>query len=893
MALDRIFDLPGIATRRRKEDVITLAHRARDARQWELAADFYKEALDRDPRSPPIWVQYGHALKEWGELRDREKLAQAETAYRRALRLDPAAADTYLQLGHVLKLQGRIEEAKSSYLRAYAMDPSLADPFEELGGLGWSASQLSEMQRLAEQRPPKRGSLSPLKFPELPNTPERERLNNFLEGEFGDEEARRIPPYFSIIKALGIKEESQGPSRQEIIASLVYRMRRLSCAAMDSRPIEASIIIPAFEHVEYTIACVISLLEHKCSTRYEVIIGNDVSSDETRDVFEAVGGVVRCITHEANQGFLGNCNLLTKHANGKYVVLLNNDTLILDDWLDEILAPFARFNQVGLVGSKLLMDDGCLQEAGGIIWRDGSGCNFGRGENPHLPQYNYVKEVDYVSGASIVLPKSVWDEIGGFDERYVPAYYEDTDLAFQIRARGLRTLYSPRSQVIHHEGVSHGTDVGVGIKTYQAENQAKFSAKWQAALSTEHHVNGLDLFLSRDRSSNRKHMLVVDRYVPQFDCDAGSRMMYHYLKMFVDAGYQISFWPNNLYYDRRYSRTLQDFGIEVLYELEFIDQLSVLGRFSNWIRQNGKYLDYAVLSRGSVCANYINAIADNSTAKILYFGHDLTFPSLEQAYAVTGRAESLEAIEQVWRPAETRMWEKSDVIYYPAQHEVDWVAQHTPGKQVRSLPVHVYPDKEIRAARARLAHGSTNCPKVLFVGGFDHRPNRDAISWFVQEILPIVKRRIPNIVTIAAGSNPPRDITRLASEDIVVTGYISDPVLEWFYMTTNLVIAPLRFGGGMKGKIIEAIRFGLPVVTTTCGAEGFVGAKDFLEIADTAAAFANSIIRIWRDPRRTRKRVLRGLDYCEHQFAYGAVSRRLAADLPELRNLDEGRGLFK
>jgi glycosyltransferase involved in cell wall biosynthesis len=392
-------------------------------------------------------------------------------------------------------------------------------------------------------------------------------------------------------------------------------------------------------------------------------------------------------------------------------------------------------------------------------------------------------------------------------------------------------------------------------------------------------------------------MLVIDRYVPQFDRDAGSRMMYHYLKMFVDAGFQISFWPNNLYYDRQYTRTLQDFGIEVLYELEFEeilrDQLSVLGRFSDWIRQNGEYLDYAVLSRGSVCTNYINDIAQYSAAKILYFGHDLTFPSLQQAYAVTGRAERLEAIEQDWRPAETRMWEKSDVIYYPAQYEIDWVAQHVPGKHVRSLPVYVYPDKEIQAARARVARGSTNCPKVLFVGGFDHAPNGDAISWFVREILPIVKRRIPEIVTIAAGSNPPREVTNLASEDVVVTGYISDPVLEWFYMTTNLVIAPLRFGGGMKGKIIEATRFGVPVVTTTCGAEGFAGAKDFLEIADTAEAFADSIIRVLRDPRRTRKRVLRGLDYFEHEFGYGAVSRRLAADIPELRNLDEGRGLLK
>jgi lipopolysaccharide biosynthesis protein/tetratricopeptide (TPR) repeat protein len=149
MALNRIFDMPRLGRRRQKEEAVTLADRARDARQWELAAALYREALDRDPRNPPIWVQYGHALKEWGELRDPDKLIQAETAYRRALSLDPAVADTYLQLGHVLKLQGRTEEAKPAYLRAFAFDSSLADSSFELIQSGWSDGHFSELRRMA------------------------------------------------------------------------------------------------------------------------------------------------------------------------------------------------------------------------------------------------------------------------------------------------------------------------------------------------------------------------------------------------------------------------------------------------------------------------------------------------------------------------------------------------------------------------------------------------------------------------------------------------------------------------------------------------------------------------------------------------------------------------
>ena len=131
----------------------------------------------------------------------------------------------------------------------------------------------------------------------------------------------------------------------------------------------------------------------------------------TAAVFGAIGGVVRCLTQEANQGFIGNCNLAAREARGRHIVLLNNDTFVLEGWLDELLLPFERFSGVGLTGSKLLMPDGTLQEAGGIIWHDGSGWNFGRNQDPTLPEFNYVKDVDYLSGASIAAPKAVWDAV--------------------------------------------------------------------------------------------------------------------------------------------------------------------------------------------------------------------------------------------------------------------------------------------------------------------------------------------------------------------------------------------------------------------------------------------------------------------------------------------------
>ncbi|HLY57279.1 MAG TPA: glycosyltransferase [Stellaceae bacterium] len=715
----------------------------------------------------------------------------------------------------------------------------------------------------------------------------RRYLAEIVAGESDDESARRIVGYFDIIEALGADGGRDVAGRQGTLAALVERMQLLSAQANDDRPVEASVIIPAYNHVEYTIAAVLAVLEHKSNCRFEIIIGNNISADETREVFEAVGGILRCVTHAVNGGFIRNCNLSALHATGSYIALLNNDTLVFDHWLDELLAPFARFHNVGFVGSKLLMGDGALQEAGAIMWRDASGWNFGRNKDSTLPEFNYAKDTDWVSGASIAIPKSVWDENGGFDERYVPAYFDDSDLAFSLRAKGYRSIYSPTSVLVHHEGITHGTDTSSGIKAYQLENQRKFVEKWQHVLAAENFESGEELFLARDKSGAKPHILIADHYVPQFDKDAGSRSIYEYCAMFADAGFQVSFWPDNLYYDRSYVRALQAMGIEVLYGSQHV------GQFPAWIEQNGRYLDYVLLSRPHVSQKYIHECRQHSPAKIIYFGHDLHYARLEKEYAVTGNREIPAEIDY-WRALETEMWENSDLILYPAEDEVEAVAAQVPDKLVRRVTLYMYPDSEIEAVRSQLRQQTgAAAPSLLFVGGYRHRPNVDAALWLVRQVLPLVKRRYPELVTMLAGSFPPPEVTELAGSDVVVTGYISDSLLQQLYRTTSVALAPLRFGGGVKGKIIEALRFGVPVVTTTPGTQGIPDAPEFTEVGDSAEAFADCILRLLGNPNLRYERALRGLEFVEQEYAYRSVVRRMAVDVPELGRILEGRGTLR
>ena len=198
-----------------------------------------------------------------------------------------------------------------------------------------------------------------------------------------------------------------------------------------------------------------------------------------------------------------------------------------------------------MVGSKLIYPNGVLQEAGGVVWNNGKCLNYGHGKRSDLPEYNYIKEVDYISGASIMIKKNLWRKIGGFDKRFIPAYYEDTDLAFQLRKLGYKVFYQPRSVVEHYEGISNGKNINIksSIKHYQLINKKKFIEKWKKELNYQSEPG--NMFIARDRSMNKSRILVVDRFVPNYDKDAGGRCCFMYLKLFKKIGLQVTFLPEN------------------------------------------------------------------------------------------------------------------------------------------------------------------------------------------------------------------------------------------------------------------------------------------------------------------------------------------------------------
>jgi len=635
-----------------------------------------------------------------------------------------------------------------------------------------------------------------------------------------------------------------------------------------------SIIIPVYNKFNYTYSCLKSILNHSGGkTGYEIIIADDCSSDLTVDINKIVSNINVVKTPE-NFGFLKNCNNAARQARGKYVLFLNNDTQVQENWLFPLVELIEKDDSIGAVGSKLLFENGMLQEAGGIFWNDATAWNYGRMSDPALPEFNYVKEADYISGASLMIRKSVWVELGGFDEIFAPAYCEDADICFSMRKKGYKVLYQPSSVVVHFEGISNGTDISEGQKRYQVVNKIKFLNKWRDVLVRGHFVNGDNVFHARDRSRNKMTLLFIDHYVPHFDKDAGSRAVYQYLSFFVKNGFNVKFIGDNFVKHEPYTSILEQMGIEVLYGYYYSQN------WKTWLKTNGRYIDYAILSRPHIAVKYIDEVRENTGAGIIFYGHDLHFLREIREYSVTKDEKTLKSSEK-WKELELSLMRKSDVVYYFSTFESGVIKEIDPTINCRVVPLNIFPNKEFKIYN----HERKD---LVFVGGFVHYPNVDGIKWFVNDIFPVIREAIPGIILYVIGSNVPDEIRKLEKNDIKILGYIEDNILEEYYKKCKICIAPLRFGAGVKGKVLEAMYNQIPLMTTTIGAEGLPDIENCLIVEDDEGQFAIKLIELYNNDELLKDLEVKSFNYVMKNFTTDRVNDVLREDFTRQKKAPGG-----
>ncbi len=592
--------------------------------------------------------------------------------------------------------------------------------------------------------------------------------------------------------------------------------------------VDVSIIIPVFNQLHFTQACLASLQQHQGAERFEVIVVDDCSTDATPEAVSQLPGVIY-LRNEINSGFIASCNCGAEKARGKYLVFLNNDTLVRAGWLKALFDTFAEEPGAGIVGAKLVYPDGRLQEAGGIIWQDASGWNYGKFDDPKKPEYNYLREVDYCSAAALMIPKALFENVRGFDSRYAPGYYEDTDLAFKVSQSGYKVLYQPLSEVIHYEGATGGTDLLAGTKKYQDINRSNFAKAWADQLTTKP-VSGDVSFLRKPRNSSGKNILVIDHHLPMPDKDAGSVRMFHILNTLHELGHRVTFIPDNLANIPPYGEELQRRGIEIIYH-------PYIKKVRDYLISHGSEFDAVLLSRCDFARKHI---ADTRLyaprSRIIFDTVDLHFVRTEREAQITSDSETREKARQ------------KEQLEYDLIDQADetWVVSNVEQKLLREARPHK--SVEIVSTIAEVPGSKTPFAlrrDCLFIGGFQHTPNIDAVLFFVQKIYPLVSEHLPDAKFYIIGDKAPPEIVALATERIVIAGWQRD--IRPFFDSAKLSVAPLRFGAGVKGKINQSMGFGVPVVATTLAIEGMplINRRDIL-VADEAEDFAHALIELYK-----------------------------------------------
>ncbi|MDD2725285.1 MAG: glycosyltransferase [Methylovulum sp.] len=592
---------------------------------------------------------------------------------------------------------------------------------------------------------------------------------------------------------------------------------------------DVSIVVPVHNKFPVTYYCLAALLFAYNKASFEVILVDDGSSDETLDILELVDGI-QYLRNETSQGFIRSCNRGASLAKGKYIVMLNNDTEPTVHWLDELIFAFEQFDQVGLAGAKLLYPDGKLQEAGGIVWSSGNPWNYGRGGNPYEPRFSYTRQADYLSGAAIMLSTSLWNEIGGFSEEYCPAYFEDTDLAFKVRAAGYKTLFVPLSVVYHFEGVSSGTSVTSGTKRYQEINRPKFKQKWihDCRFNGE---EGKHVDLNKDRGVSYR-ALVIDYQTPRPDIDAGSYAAIQEMRLLQSLGFKVTFVPENLAYMGQYTETLQRLGIEIVYSpFEYSMQ--------SFLEKRGGEFDIVYITRYYVAKNHLPWIRQYAPqAKVLFCNADLHFLR-EVREAIEQNDQDLMNRACLIREEELGIMLQVDVVlsYNPIEHAVV-LSHNLNGSKITTCPWVVDLTDDVPGFAGR--------KDIAFLGGFGHPPNKAAVLFFINHVMPILRYQLPDAKFRIYGSNFPAELEKLACEDVVIEGYIEN--VADIYDTCRVFVAPLLTGAGIKGKVIDALAHGTPSVLTPIAAEG-TPLRHELEvmIAETAQEWADAVTVLYTD----------------------------------------------
>ncbi len=647
-------------------------------------------------------------------------------------------------------------------------------------------------------------------------------------------------------------------------------------AFTDAADPEATVIVPVYGHFFDTVRTLHALATRTgAAHRFDVLVADDDPACRIAPLLQRRVPGLRTLENPENLGFLRSCNNAAAQTTGSVLVFLNNDAVVHEGWLAPLLTLMADQPDIGMAGCKMLNADGTLQEAGVAIPSDGWGIPYGAGDDPALPAYNYVRDVDAAVGACIAVRRTAWDAAGGFDDAYAPAFYEEFDLAFTLRSLGWRVAYQPASVVDHLGSNSYGAEMR---DRQSAKNHGLFCRKWEAELAAQPPADASPLRL-RQRPHDGRVLLFIDDRVPEWDRHAGALTNRQYIQLWRKLGYHVVLAPAAERAPLQpYTAHLQQEGVEILHGP---------GALEDWLARYGRLADVIWTARPDVTGPLLATLRSHSDAPILYYPHDIHHTRERQRWELERDPRALSESERLER-VENRIFGAVDCVLCISEAEAAAVRAGVPGAPVQMVPAYIYPSPSPAPDAASFAQRDT----ILFVGGYAHLPNVDAARWLAAEIMPLVWRDEPSIRLVLAGSSPPAEVRRLAGTMVEVPGFVAD--LAPYHQRARMSVSPLRYGAGVKGKVVAALWEGLPVVSTPVGVDG-LGLQHGVDcmIAGDAEALAACIVELWRNPARCAALAQAGKAVIAARFTAAVAASSLQQAIATARPLAAKAALLK
>lgn len=626
-----------------------------------------------------------------------------------------------------------------------------------------------------------------------------------------------------------------------------------------------TVLIPVYNHLDLTRNCLYSIFESETRSKFEVMIVDDCSEEDHSCLLKEFPGI-RVERNEKNLGFLLSVNQALPKAKGEYIVLLNNDTVVMKGWLDELACALYHHREAGMIGSALVhIRTGTLQECGDVICKNGDIVPIGRGETPDLHQYAYMRPVDFCSAASVIMRKSVLlDEMHGFDEMYVPAYFDDADLGLRLRKAGYTNYVLPLSRVMHHESVSYGD----ALEREGERSRALFLKRWKDWLGQNAFYASAREFYSGTKPE-RERVLYIDAQVPQADRDSGgvdAIFFLNYLKKRdLDVVFFGEYTPGIV---PKYSAILMRMGVDCIFEPQL--------HFRDYIREHGKEFQYLFVSR-------IYQARDFDELLHLYCPNAAYIFNTVDLHFVREQLEADLKDDNALRKhaAETKKYElacisRADATIVISTKEKELLENEYGKQRIWHIP------------QAREVFGLNRLTErkgAAFIGSA-HPPNLDGLRYFHDSVLPllpadfhltIIGEALKNAI---GASKEYRDLLKCPQFEFV--GFVED--LRDVLDSVVLTVAPLRYGAGTKGKVASSMACGVPCVSSAFGIEG-TGMEDGVNIlvAPTPEAFAEAIRRLNTDPALWKTISDGGIRFLEENYSVAAVEQKMDALLKAVR----------